>query len=207
MELQHALDPEELAQLTLQWGFVPMRQVALTVDAPFLSGDHQLLTNRGRRAEICYVMHRGNPADGLLLHIKTFYPDGAYRLPTGGIQTGELVADTLAREIYEETGQTVGTAANQVKVERLLGVLAYDLFHRELGPVAFATYHYLVQMPADGELDPQDEDESIGGWQWCTPAELPAVADRLDNVYRRSATWADWGHFRSLSHRFVAEML
>jgi 8-oxo-dGTP pyrophosphatase MutT (NUDIX family) len=207
MELQRALEPEELAQLTLRWGAMPLREAALTVDAPFLTGKNQLLTNRGRRAEICYVMHRGDVAKGILLHIKTFYPDGAFRLPTGGIHTGELVEATLVREIYEETGLTVGTAHDQVKVERFLGVLSYDLFHRQLGPVAFATYHFLVQMPADGELNPQDDDESIGGWKWCTPDELMGVADLLDGVYRRSETWADWGHFRALSHRFVAEMV
>ena len=156
------------------------------MDAPFLTGKNQMLTNRGRRAEICYVMHQGSPANGLLLHIKTFYPDGAYRLPTGGIQTGELVEDTLVREIYEETGLTVGAGANQAKVERLLGVLAYDLFHKQLGPVEFATYHFLVRMPEGAELQPQDEEESIGGWQWVPPQQLPDVAAVLANVMHRT---------------------
>lgn len=166
-----------------------------------------MLTSARRRAEICYVMHRGDPAEGVLLHIKTFYPEGAYRLPTGGVHIGETVLDTLAREIFEETGLTIGAGENDVQVERLLGVLVYDLRHAVLGATPFATYHFLVRMPPGATLTPQDPDESIGGWLWRPAPELLAVAETLDAVYLRSQQWADWGRFRALSHRFVAERL
>jgi 8-oxo-dGTP pyrophosphatase MutT (NUDIX family) len=204
--LDRSIDPLELVELTQQWGVPPLRQVTLTVDEPFLTGENQLLTKNGRRAEICYVMHRGNPADGLLLHIKTFYPSGAYRLPTGGIQVGEGVLHALEREILEETGLHLGSAPGEVQLNGLLGVLAYDLLHRQLGPVEFATYFFLVQMPPTAELHPLDDDEHIGGWEWCTPPELQRVAEVLDTVHTRSSTWADWGHFRAAGHRFVANL-
>lgn len=205
--LDRSVDPLELVELVQQWGVPPLRQYALTVDDPFLTGENQLLTKNGRRAEICYVMHRGDPAAGLLLHIKTFYPAGAFRLPTGGIQVGERVMHALAREVLEETGLQLGEGAGQVQINRLLGVLAYDLLHRQLGPVEFATYFFLVQMPPTAELHPLDADEHIGGWDWCTPADLLHVAEVLDSVYLRSTIWADWGHFRAAGHRFVAELL
>ncbi len=205
--LDRSLDPIEIAELTQQWGSPPIRQVALAVDAPFLTGENQLLTKNGRRAEICYVMHRGDPSAGLLLHIKTFYPPGAFRLPTGGIQVGERVLHALEREILEETGLPLGNAPDQVVLNRLLGILSYDLMHRELGPVEFATYFFLVQMPPAAELHPLDEDEHIGGWEWCTPDGLGQVAGVLDTVYIRSSIWADWGHFRAAGHRFVADLL
>jgi 8-oxo-dGTP pyrophosphatase MutT (NUDIX family) len=205
--LDRSLDPLEIVELAQEWGAPPIRQVALTVDAPFLTGENQLLTKNGRRAEICYVMHRGDPANGLLLHIKTFYPPGACRLPTGGIQVGERVLHALAREILEETGLYLGDAAGQVQLNRLLGILSYDLLHRQSGPVEFATYFFLVQMPLAAELHPLDEDEHIGGWEWCTPADLWRVAEVLDSVRVRSATWADWGRFRAAGHRFIAELL
>ena len=208
MQLTLAIDPDELTLLQAQWGPAPVRRAALVVDNPFLTGDHQLLTSDRRRAEICYVMHRGDPADGVLLHIKTFYPADAFRLPTGGIHVGEPVMETLAREIFEETGLTVGEGKNLVKVQRFLGVLAYDLHHRSLGEtLPFATYHFLVQMPFESELNPQDEEESIGGWQWRPARELSQVADALEAVHLRSDVWGDWGHFRALSHRFVAEAI
>jgi 8-oxo-dGTP pyrophosphatase MutT (NUDIX family) len=202
-----SVEPDEVVALNAQFGPAPLRTICLEVDDPFLTGEHQMLTLPDRRAEICYVMHRGSPETGLLLHIKTYYPEGAYRLPTGGIHVGEQVLETLSREIYEETGLTVGATPDKVRVERFLGVLHYDFQHRRIGPAEFATYHFLVQMPPDGELQPQDPEESIGGWTWLPPAELNAVANTLDAVYLRSQIWGSWGHFRALSHRFVAEML
>lgn len=205
---QTALDPDEFAALQRRWGALPVRQHRLAVDHPFLTGEHQMLVSDGRRAEICYIMHRGDPAAGLLLHIKTFYPAGAYRLPTGGIHLGESVEETLAREIYEETGLGVGGAESQVHVQRCLGVVVYALAHRTAGTTyPFATYHFLVQMPADGVLAPLDPSEQIGGWQWRRPAELGDVAARLGAVGQSRREWGDWGRFRALSHRFVAAQL
>jgi 8-oxo-dGTP pyrophosphatase MutT (NUDIX family) len=206
--LHAAVDEAELAQLEQRWGHVSRLHYRQEVDDPFLTGDHQQLVSDGRRAEICYIMHRGVPADGLLLHIKTFYPSGAYRLPTGGIHCGERVWETLAREIREETGLFVGEEADQVRVQRFLGVVSYELAHRRLGAsYSFATYHFLVQMPYNAELHPQDASEQIGGWRWSPLAELPQVSDVLANVGAQSSVWADWGRFRALSHHFVADAL
>jgi len=205
---QDALDPAELAHLEALWGPLPVITQTLDVDHPFLTGENQLLTTDPRRAEICYIMHRGCVADGVLLHIKRFYPPSGYRLPTGGIHRGESVADTLAREIPEETGMRVGTGADEVQVQRYLGALVYALRHHSTQTVHhFATYHFLVRMPANGSLQPQDADEAIAGWQWRPPAELGSVAKTLAAVGAQYPVWADWGRFRALSHRFVADAL
>jgi 8-oxo-dGTP pyrophosphatase MutT (NUDIX family) len=204
---ERSVDPQETEQLEVAWGAVPQQRVVLNVDNPFLTGENQLLTKNGRRAEICYVMHQGNPQDGVLLHIKTFYPPGAFRLPTGGIVVGEPVLHALEREIWEETGLSLGNSHGQVLLNRPLGILAYNLLHRSLGAVEFATYFFLVQMPPGAQLQPQDEDEHIGGWQWRPAADLLQVAATLDEVHKRSAIWGDWGHFRALGHRFVADLL
>lgn len=205
---RNAVEAHELAELTRTWGEFPREHHQLTVDHPFLSGEHQLLTSDRRRAEICYVMHRGDPAEGVLLHVKTYYPTGAYRLPTGGIHWGETVTDTLEREILEETGLTVGAAENGVVVERFLGMLSYEMAHRGQGKThTFATYHFLTRMPPEATLNPLDPEESILDWRWCTPAELAEVADTLESVHRRESAWADWGRYRSLSQRFVGQAL
>jgi 8-oxo-dGTP pyrophosphatase MutT (NUDIX family) len=205
---QVALDPAELAALERHWDKLAQQHHRLEVDHPFLTGENQKLVNERRRAEICYVMHRGDLRDGLLLHIKTFYPEGAFRLPTGGIHRGETVEGTLAREIYEETGLSVGTAPDQVHIQRCLGVVGYTLAHRRAArDYVFATYHFLVQMPADARLRPVDPGEQIGGWRWCAPEALIEVAERLERVGETHPEWRDWGRYRALSHRFVAAAL
>ena len=132
MQLIQSVEPVELAQIERDWGQAPQQHHRLQVDHPFLTGDHQTLVSDRRRAEICYIMHRGRAQDGLLLHIKTFYPVGAFRLPTGGIHQGQGVVETLAREINEETGLTVGERADQVQVQRYLGLLSYEFHHAGL---------------------------------------------------------------------------
>ncbi len=208
--LTTAIDPVELLELRARWGDFAAETVALAVTPPFLTGNHQLLTSSGRRAEICYVLHEGDAQAGVLLHIKSYYPQGAFRLPTGGIQAGEGVAATLAREIEEETGLCVGAAGPLgVQVERLLGVLDYDVQHSTLGAQRFATYFFLARKQPGAPLASQDEDESIAGWQWLPARELEQAAARLAAVgaHPDGAAWADWGRFRALGHAFVARLL
>lgn len=213
MKLIDSLDHEELALLAQRWGDMPSEHHTLRVDHPFLIGINQQITKNRRRAEICYVMHRGDPAESILLHTKTYYPQGAFRLPTGGINQGEAVEETLAREIFEETGMRVGTAADHVIVQRYLGHVAYEFEHPQIDPKqsdyrsTFATYHFLVLMPQNGELNPQDEEEEIAGWEWCAVARLADVATQLESIRARDDEWADWGRFRALSHRFVLAQL
>lgn len=205
LTLINAVDANEVAALSAEWGAVPRVHHDLVVDHPFLSGPQQRIVSDGRRAEICYVMHRGDPGEGVLLHIKTIYPDGAFRLPTGGIHQGEGVFETLIREVYEETGLRVGEGADQVQVDQFLGVISYRLRHQEMGAFDFATYPFLVHMPADAELDPQDPAEQIGGWLWRPTNELADVAAYLDAVGNVDPRWADWGRYRALLHRSLAE--
>ncbi len=205
---QANLEPAELDDLHAQWGPLPVAPVRLEVDAPFLTGENQRLVGDGRRAEICYVMYRGGNVAEVLLHIKRYYPEGAFRLPTGGIQAGEAVMATLAREIEEETGLQVGARADQVTVERCLGVIDYELAHHSLArSVRFATYMFLVRMPDNGVLAPQDASEEIAAWAWRTPDALESVADYLEQVGEHHAAWRDRGRFRAVSHRHVAAQL
>ncbi len=205
-QYMQSVEHHELAEIEARLGPASHTQVQMDVDDPFLTGNHQLLTSDGRRAEICYVMHQGNLQDGVLLHIKRFYPDGAFRLPTGGVQQGERVLDTLAREIEEETGLILGEGEKQARAERFLGTVSYTLYQRsQQRSHEFATYHFLVRMPVDAVLQPQDASEEIAGWRWVSPAELDNVADFLAGLEK--IDWSDWGRFRAVSHRFVARAL
>ncbi len=198
-----AVEPAEWTALTERFGPARREHVTLEVDSPFLDGEHQLLTSRGRRAEVCFILHRGDPETGVLLHRKRFYPPGAYRLPTGGVQTGETILEALARELREETGLVLGE--DSVAIERFLGVLSYAMFHRTQARVhTFATYFFTVRIPADAAIQAEDEEEQVEEWVWRPVSQMAALADQLEQLTAHDPVWQHWGRYRALGHRFVA---
>ena len=87
-----------------------------------------------RFAEVCMVIRRRNGK--VPLSIKTFYPRGAYRLPTGGIHHGELILDALRRETAEETGL-------ETEIKRFLAWITYRPAAAPNGPPLFHTFAFL----------------------------------------------------------------
>lgn len=156
--------------------------------------------NPGRYAEVCMVVRR--PGGGVLLSIKTFYPPGAYRLPTGGIDRDEPILDALVRETHEETGL-------RPAVTRFLAALSYH--DGPGGPPVFHTFAFLLDDRTGAPVRPLDEHEQLADSREVTVAELPAVADRLARIAPDAApgppTWDAWGRFRAHIHRAVHEAL
>jgi 8-oxo-dGTP pyrophosphatase MutT (NUDIX family) len=93
-----------------------------------------------RYGEVCMVVRRPNGT--VLLSIKTFYPRGAYRLPTGGIHRGEPILDALLRETNEETGL-------QTDVRRFLARIAYHSVDAPTGVPIFHTFAFLLDETAE----------------------------------------------------------
>ena len=89
----------EIASLGRRFGAPIVRAVPLD-DIAF-----DPVGNPSRFAEVCMVVRR--PSGTLLLSTKTFYPPGAHRLPTGGIDAREAFLVAALRETREETGLTV----------------------------------------------------------------------------------------------------
>src|SRR5438552_7132415 len=108
------------------------------------------------------------------LSIKTFYPRGAYRLPTGGIQHGERILDALRRETAEETGL-------ETEIKRFLAWITYRSASAPDGPPLFHTFAFL-QDEVGGHFHTQDLEEQIEGWIEVEPAALGQVADQLDAI-------------------------
>jgi 8-oxo-dGTP pyrophosphatase MutT (NUDIX family) len=152
-----------------------------------------------RFAEVCMVIRR---RDGKIpLSIKTFYPRGAYRLPTGGIHRGERIFDALLRETDEET-------ALEIVVRRFLAWITYRDAAVPQGPPLFRTFAFLLD-EVGGTFKTRDEEEQIEDWLEVQPSALSGVADRLDSLPSAPSRdiggdWADWGHFRAVVHRVVA---
>ncbi|OLC52325.1 MAG: hypothetical protein AUH85_17420 [Chloroflexi bacterium 13_1_40CM_4_68_4] len=182
----------ELEELSDRYG-VPLTRVADLSGAPFNPVHPQYRT----QAEVCLVVRR--LSDTLLTAIKPFYPPGAYRLPTGGIESGESVLPALLRETREETGL-------EVTVERFLAAIAY----RRAGQHVFETFAFLLDerggvLASHDPHEPQDFHE-------ITPGQLADVARNLESLPDRhepqiKGSWRDWGRFRAIVHRVVHEAL
>ena len=194
MELPAATQ-SELALLARQYG------APLVVDALIADDFDDPIRRRDRYGEVCMVVRR--PNGKFLLSIKTFYPRGAYRLPTGGIHDGEPVYDALLRETHEETGL-------DTTVERFLARISYRPKPAGAAPV-FHTFAFLLR-ETGGRLGALDLSEHIEDWREIELSELPRVADTLDDLSTTSdhdigGSWRAWGKFRAVVHRVVYDRL
>lgn len=148
--------------------------------------------SRNRRGEV--VMAVGRPGHCVLLHRKGWYEPGVFRLLSGGIDLDESVAATLARELEEETGLTLGTTC-------FLGVLDCHI-HYDSREVPFASYVFYLPH-TEGELKlPRGNAEDISEFRDVPIAELHAVAEDLRHV---PPPRTGWGHWRAIAHDFVHE--
>ncbi|MDQ2914766.1 MAG: NUDIX hydrolase [Chloroflexota bacterium] len=186
---------KEIAELAARFGEPRRIEVAIR---PFFDP----VQRPDRFAEVCMVVRR--PSGKVLLSIKTFYPRGAHRLPTGGIHYGERILDALARETAEETGL-------ETEVRRFLAAIAYRSVSSPDGPPIFHTFAFLLD-EVGGTLETRDTSEQLEEWVEVEPSALTTVADRLESLTSTQSKdiggdWSDWGRFRAIVHRAVHEEL
>ena len=187
---------DDLAQLAQRYGQPLTRTVALHATHWF-----DPLNRTDRYGEVCMVVRR--PDGHLLTMTKAFYPRGAYRLMTGGINHGEAVLDAVLRETHEETGLTVN-------VNRFLAAVAYRVPALKDAP-CFYTFAFLLD-EVSGTLGAIDEEEQVEDFREIMPEELPALAEFFEHTPPGESAeifgdWKDWGEFRAVIHRVVSEAL
>jgi 8-oxo-dGTP pyrophosphatase MutT (NUDIX family) len=192
--LADLIDEGELKQLQAEYGPGERRSILRQVTAKFFDEWWRLLVLKGnRRGEVVLALRR--PDGRILLHTKQFYPEGVFRLPSGGVHPGEPALQAAVREAMEETGL-------EVTVERLLGLLEYQFQHAGR-TLPFVSYVFLVRAGA-GRPAVQDPHERITAFRFVEAPELRGVADRLRAL---PESWSDWGHFRAPAHDLAAEAL
>ncbi len=192
--LADLIDEAEISQLNADYGPGERRRVSLEISG--LSFDDWLriiVISPNRRGEVVLAIRR--PDGQTLLHTKRFYPQGVYRLPSGGVHPDEPVLSSAIRETKEETGL-------DVIVDRFLGTIEYEFCHagRQL---PFVSYVFLVRAN-NSRPAVQDPEEQITGFRYVAPQEIRAVAAQLRAL---PPEWANWGNFRAPSHDMVADVL
>ena len=144
----------EVADLAVRYG-QPQRVAVELSGAPFSP-----LTLEDRHGEVCMVVRR--PRGKLITAKKTFYPAGAFRLLTGGVDHGEPIADALLREVAEETGL-------EVRITDVLDSIEYWFVQR--GTRIHKTVHYFLMEPIGGDL--ADHDREFDDVRWVRFDQAP----------------------------------
>ncbi len=182
-------NPDEIEKLKKRFGNFERASFEYKNISPAFSEWVKRLTRR--RGEIVLVVPRG---DGrVLLHTKPHYPEGVYRLPTGGIHPGEDAAVAAKREGFEE----IGFSANELQ---LLGVLD-NVFWVNGEQYVYPSFVFQTQ-EFTRTPNPTDPEEAISGFRDVGVVEFRAAATQLAQL---PAAWHEWGRFRAAPHAWLAE--
>ncbi len=119
---------------------------------------------RGRAHDVSLLIMRAEQAAVIR---KAGYPEGAFRIPSGGVHPEESFIDGAVREAYEETGLSV-------KVEDYL--LQIHVNFTFDGDDAQWTTHVMLATPLDGDAETQSETE-------LAPHDLDEI---------EAARWMEW---------------
>ncbi len=154
------------------------------------------LHSRGERSsysEVVMILPR--PGDRVLTLTKSFYPEGTYNLPSGGIEPGETPELAFAREVSEETGLSVNLVGQIGRIEH------HCLFDQSsLDFVSHVMLGTQTQEPAHAA----DPDESISGYIDASASDLARFSAHMR---RMTGRWAGFGKFRATALDFAADWL
>ncbi len=115
-------------------------------------------------------------AEGLVFVGERIDTPGAWQMPQGGIDKGEMPVDAALRELEEETG--VPATMVTVEAEHPDWVL-YDLPDHLVGKMWKGKYRgqtqkwFLLRFKgADADIDITSHDEEFSRWRWAAPDEV-----------------------------------
>jgi 8-oxo-dGTP pyrophosphatase MutT (NUDIX family) len=145
-------------ELVLEFGEPEVERWEVELSKPEIDG---VLKHRelGRAHDVSLLILDG---DRIAVIRKPGYPDGGYRIPSGGIHPEESFLDGATREALEETGLTVRIVDYPLQVHVTFGCGDER---------AKWTTHVMLAHPLDGRLMPLDTSE-IEGARWVDWTEL-----------------------------------
>ena len=148
---------------------------------------------RDRRGEVVFCVTR---EDGRVITITcSEYPQGIFRIPTGGIGHGEDIVSAVYREVKEELGL-------DVEINKFAGVLRIRFEHSD-EHVMFYSYIFMLTEKG-GRLLLDASDDEISEVRLVNHDELAGIVEQLSSIQGK---WSDWGKFRYLTSKAVLNVL
>lgn len=140
---------------------------------------------KDRRGEVIFCVLRPN---GKIIAITCKeYPEGVYRIPTGGIGHHEDIVEAVYRETKEELGL-------QTEISDFGGVIKIRFQHGD-DFVMFYSYLFILR-EVGGRLLLDASDDEISEVKEVDLEELEAIANSLNDI---PGKWSDWGKFRHVT--------
>lgn len=148
---------------------------------------------RDRRGEAVFCVIRPN---GKIIAITcSEYPQGIFRIPTGGIGHNEDIIEAVYRETMEELGLVAS-------IEEFGGVIRIS-FEHENESVMFYSYVFILR-ETSGRLLEDASDDEVSEVREIGLGELEGIVGELYNIQGK---WRDWGKFRYVTSAAVLEFL
>lgn len=148
------------------------------------------LVKHDRMGEVVFAVERPN---GRFICVRSKeYPEGVFRIPTGGVGHREDILEAVTREVGEELGLTAS-------VERFLGINRVRMTYGNEALFFYSFFFHLKERGGNLLVDATDQEVS----EVCEAGEeeLHGFAHTLLGL---DAEWRDWGHFRYLTTYPVA---
>lgn len=146
-----------------------------------------------RRGEVVFCVIR--PCGKLIAITCAEYPEGIFRIPTGGIGHSENIEEAVYREVKEELGL-------DTQITHFAGVLKLKFAHEDQ---SFMFYSYMfVLKETGGTLLADASDDEISE---IKEVDLDGLEQICDGLIKIEGDWSDWGKFRYESCRAVLEYL
>jgi ADP-ribose pyrophosphatase YjhB (NUDIX family) len=178
-----------LARLEQRFGPFQTHHVEVPASTKVMLSLMEKMEGKGRRGEVVIVIP--DQKGQVWLHTKDFYPQGVYRLMTGGIKSKEAPDKAFLRETQEETSL-------HVKIKRCLAVVTYQFHH--LGTrLPFVSYIFLAE-PTPHTPQPVDIGENITDFKAVPGPTLSNIAQQL---WALEGDFSDWGRFRAVAHEIA----
>lgn len=150
------------------------------------------LVLKDRRGEVVFGVVR--PNGKLILVTCEEYPEGIYRVPTGGINYGEDVLEAVTRETMEELGLTT-------EIVNFGGVVKLKFTHEDDSEM-FYCYLFLLK-ELSGKLLEDATDAEVSQVMEADYNDIVKACEKLNNI---EGKMSDWGKFRAVTTNAIAQM-